>query len=268
MNNITIAQETIRITKARAYQYEDRTVRLPDADYDSVTVITPDDAAMLLSEPLPEPEQLISCKIEVTTEDSFSAAQRLENALVLNFANAHHAGGGFLLGANAQEEALCRCSTLYASLSSAEAAAMYRYHNTHISATDSDYMLLSRDVAVFRDHRCKLLPEPFHTSVITAPAPNRRGAAVFTSQKILSDTFLHRAWIILRIAVRYGYRNLVLGAWGCGAFGNQPRMVAECFRQALETDRLAMYFDTVCFAIYGSEQSKNYCAFQTVFPKQ
>ena len=265
MNRIAIAKETIQITAAGEYQYNSETVLLPAADFDSVVVITPTQAQELLDEPLPDPEQNAPCKIEVTTEDTFAAAQRLGDALVLNFANAHHPGGGFLLGATAQEEALCRCSTLYASINSTAAAEMYRYNNLHIRATDSDYMLLSRDVSVFRDPNCELLPEPFSAAVITAPAPNRRGAAVLTGKKTLEQTFLRRAAIILRAAVRYGYKNLVLGAWGCGAFGNDPDMVAKCFQQALAADSLTLYFDTVCFAVYGSEDSKNYQAFKSVF---
>ena len=265
MNNIRIAHETIKITQMREYQCGDETILMPPADYDSVIVIQPETAKELLGAPLPEEKGFAPCRILLTTDDSFTAAQPLENALVLNFANAHHAGGGFMLGANAQEEALCRCSTLYASITSDSAAEMYRFNNTHIRATESDYMLLSRDVLVFRNHKLELLKKPFRTAVITAPAPNRRGAAAFTSKKTLEETFLRRAGIILRIAVHYGYKNLVLGAWGCGAFGNDPVMVASCFKAALETDDLAYYFDTVCFAVYGSPESKNYHAFCSVF---
>ena len=252
MNNIAIAHETIKITGLGEYRIGEDTVQLPKADYDSVTVITPDSAKNLLEEPLTAEQRDTACSIEVTTEDTFAAAQRIGNALVLNFANA-------------QEEALCRCSTLYASITSAAASEMYRYNNTHLSATESDYMLLSQEVCVFRDHHCELLKEPFTAAVITAPAPNRRGAAVFASKKTLEETFLRRSAIILRTAVQYGYRNLVLGAWGCGAFGNDPDLVADCFRRALAQDDLMMYFDTVCFAVYGSESSKNYRAFQAVF---
>lgn len=265
MNNIAIAHETINITGLREYRIGEDTVLLPKADYDSVIVITPEAAEDLLHVDLPAEQRKVPCKTEVTTEDTFTAAHRLGNALALNFANAHHAGGGFMLGANAQEEALCRCSTLYASITSAAASEMYRYNNTHLHPTESDYMLLSQEVCVFRDEKCNLLKEPFSTAVITAPAPNRRGAAVFTSKKVLEQTFLRRTAIILRAAVHYGYRNLVLGAWGCGAFGNDPKMVADCFRQVLAQDDLAMYFDTVCFAVYGSDNSKNYLAFQAVF---
>ena len=192
-------------------------------------------------------------------------ADKGKKTAVLNFANPIKPGGGVLHGANAQEEALCRCSTLYASITSDSAAEMYRYNNTHLSATESDYMLLSQEVCVFRDHKCNLLQEPFSTTVITAPAPNHRGAAVFASKKTIEETFLRRISIILRTAVQYGYRNLVLGAWGCGAFGNDPEMVAKCFQQALAADSLTLYFDTVCFAIYGSEDGKNYQAFKSVF---
>ncbi len=264
MNRIAIAKETIRITNSREYQFEDETIRLPAADYDSVVVITPEDAAALLSEPLPEPENTDPCLIRVTDEDSFSAAQRLQNAAVLNFANAHHAGGGFLLGATAQEEALCRCSTLYASIHSETASEMYRYNNSHIHATDSDYMLLSQNVSVFRDKDCQLLREPFRTAVITAPAPNRRGAAVLTSAAVLEKTFLRRSRIILRICIKYGYRNLVLGAWGCGAFGNDPKLVAGCFKKAIEEDNIRSYFANICFALYGSKTDVKYLTFKSI----
>lgn len=99
------------------------------------------------------------CKVSVINADSFQAARQYENPLVMNFANAHNPGGGFKLGANAQEEALCRCSTLYASITSKEASKMYLYNNTHLSTVESDYMLYSPDVCVFRDEQYELLEE-------------------------------------------------------------------------------------------------------------
>ena len=97
------------------------------------------------------------CKIKIVNSDSFQAGRNYDNPLVMNFANAHHPGGGFLLGANAQEEFLCRCSTLYASLTSETASEMYRYNNSRISKVESDYMLLSPDVVVLRDEYYNLL---------------------------------------------------------------------------------------------------------------
>ncbi len=82
--------------------------------------------------------------------DSLQAAAGGENVLVMNFANAHVAGGGFWLGATAQEEALCRNSTLYASISSPAARALYRANNWPLHAMETDAMIYSPFVAVFR----------------------------------------------------------------------------------------------------------------------
>lgn len=265
MNNIAIANETIRITAQRYYQCGGQTILFPEAEYSAVEVISPERGAQLLQTDIAGMQQEHTCRITVTAEDSFAAAQRLQKALVLNFANAHHAGGGFLLGANAQEEALCRCSTLYASITSKAAEEMYRYNNTHLSAVESDYMLLSPEVLVFRNPQCELIAEPFSAAVITAPAPNRRGAAVFASANTVKQTFRRRIRIILRLAAEHGYRNLVFGAWGCGAFGNDPKLVAECFREALCEQEISRCFAEICFAIYGSETGRNYRAFSEVF---
>lgn len=265
MNNIAIAKETIEITKKKQYICDGQTVLLPDVDFAAVDVISPQDGEALLQKPLPETAASHSCVYSVTTEGSFGAALRFQKPMVQNFANAHHAGGGFLLGANAQEEALCRCSTLYASITSPAAKEMYRYNNTHLSAVESDYMLFSPNVLVFRDGRCELMPQTHPVTVMTIPAPNRHGAAALTSGAKIKETFQRRIRIMLRAAIEKGCRDLVLGAWGCGAFGNDPNVVAGCFRQALIDENLGTYFENVCFAIYGSPEGKNYRAFLQAF---
>lgn len=263
MGNIAIAKETLAVIKAGAYSYEGRTVRLPENDPAAVEVISPEAGAALLEAPLPEAGA--PCTITVTTDDSISAALKLRHPLVMNFANAHHAGGGFMLGANAQEEAICRCSTLFASITSQAAREMYGYNNTHLSAVESDYMLFSPEVTVFRDGACNFLPETAQISVMTVPAPNRRGAAVFASAGKIGEAMYRRISIMLRFAAQRGIRELVLGAWGCGAFGNDPQAVSGHFRRALLEDGLGAYFDTVVFAIYGKPDSKNYLAFKKTF---
>ena len=262
---IQVARETMTITKSGRYSWKGEERVLPKGDFGAVEVITPEFGAELLGRDFSGVLQGEMCRIEVTGEDSFQAAARLGRALVLNFANAHHPGGGFLIGARAQEEALCRGSTLYASISSEKAWEMYRYNNTHPSAVESDYMLLSPEICVFRDVDCELLERPFVASVITAPAPNRRGAALFASGNRIRETFLRRIRIIFRVAADRRYRALVLGAWGCGAFGNDPVMVAECFRTALVEDGFGRAFDTVVFAVYGKPDGPNLRAFREVF---
>ena len=264
MNNIAIANETIAITAAGFYELRGRRIDLPKEDYSAVEVWSPEKgAALVAATAIPEDAP---CRISVTTEDSFAAARRFDHPLVMNFANAHHAGGGFRLGANAQEEALCRCSTLYASIHSAKAGEMYRWNNTRFSAVASDYMLYSPRVCVFRDPARRLLPHPFMAAVATLPAPNRRGAAIFASRKTIAETMTRRIRILLAVAAHHGHRNLVLGAWGCGAFGNRPDDVSACFRQVLVEEHFGRLFDHVCFAIYGPEDGQNLRAFQTTFP--
>ena len=92
----------------------------------------------------------------------FEAASGMERTLVMNFANAHRPGGGFLNGARAQEESLCRCSTLYKSISS-DKGEMYVIITILINPCDSDYMLLSPSVYVYRSFTGELLDYPFWT---------------------------------------------------------------------------------------------------------
>lgn len=261
MNLIAAAKESIRIAKEKKYSIDGVENALPDKDYSRVIVITPEDGASLVSADRSGRESEKPCKVSVTTESSFEAAERYNVPFVMNFANAHVPGGGFLLGARAQEEALCRCSTLYTSIASDSAKEMYHYNNTHISSTESDYMLLSPDVCVFRDNDLNFLEKPFMAAVITAPAPNRRGAAFAESKKNIEEVFRRRIRIILAAAVEYGYKDLVLGAWGCGAFGNSPEMVSGVFRELLVDEGFIKYFDNICFAVYGRTDGRNYKAF-------
>lgn len=265
LNLISAAKEAINITEAKKYQCGDNEVLLPDLDYSHVIVISPETGDKLISAGRDADED--GCRICVSRESSFGAAGWYNVPLVMNFANAHVPGGGFLLGAKAQEEALCRCSTLYASITSEKAKEMYRYNNSHLSAVESDYMLLSPDVCVFRNDELSPLPEPFLAAVITAPAPNRRGAAMLITEKKAREVFRRRIRIIFCAAAEYGYKDLVLGAWGCGAFGNSPDMVAEVFRELLIDENYVKYFDNICFAVYGSEDSKNYKAFCNMLEK-
>ena len=267
MNYIQIAKESIRITKERKYDYEGREVTLPNGDLENVIVISPQMGERMLEEDLSPYYRDASCEFFVWNADSFQAARKLNAPLVMNFANAHVAGGGFLLGATAQEEALCRCSTLYASIHSKHASEMYRYNNANLSPVESDYMLLSPEVYVFRDEKCQLLEAPVRVGVITIPAPNRHGAAILASSSVIRETMQRRIRIMLRVAAKQGYKELVLGAWGCGAFGNNPKDVAAYFKRVLVQEEYGRCFEKVCFAIYGKEDGKNITAFRDAFER-
>ncbi|MEM1182700.1 MAG: TIGR02452 family protein, partial [Acidobacteriota bacterium] len=109
--------------------------------------------------------------IDATTQEASLQLADEGDVAALNFASARNPGGGFLGGARAQEEEVCRCSGLYRCL--VTAPEYYTYHRAHRSLLYSDRMIYSPKVPFFRTAaKQPLLEEPFLVSVITAPAPN------------------------------------------------------------------------------------------------
>ncbi len=161
--------------------------------------------------------------------------------MALNFANGIHPGGGFLSGARAQEEVLCRSSTLYRTLLG---DAMYEAHRERPLPDSTDWAIYSPNVPVFRTDDGTNLERPWLLSFITCAAPY----APRIGQPGSGDLMEQRIHRVLEISRAFGHTELVLGAWGCGAFANDPHRTAEDFRQALEGD-FAGVFSEVVFAI-------------------
>lgn len=203
-------------------------------------------------------------KIKVIEKDSFEAARDYINPLVMNFASATHKGGGFLKGSHAQEESLCRCSTLYASLTDENAQQYYEYNRSLHSPLYSDYMLLSPNVCVFRNARLNLLQKPYNVAVATVPAPNLR--TIHVAQAELTLLMLKRIRLFLSMAAQKGYKNLILGAWGCGAFRHNPYDVAKYFHKVLLDEGFAALFDNIVFAIV--KNNDNLTAFRKVLSER
>ena len=190
-------------------------------------------------------------RFAVTGGSSLWEARQLpEPVAVLNFASARNPGGGYLNGAQAQEEALCRASALYTCL--LEAPAYYEHHRAVRDPFYSDRVIHSPGVPVFRDDRGHLLDEPVEVGFVTSPAPN---AGVIRQQvperkDEIPAALATRAARVLETAAANGYRNLVLGAWGCGVFQNDPAMVAGSFRDLLGPGgRFEGTFEQVVFGI-------------------
>jgi len=204
--------------------------------------------------------------VEVVNESTLVAARRLstegDDAAGLVFASARNPGGGFLTGARAQEEDIARASALHACL--ATAGGFYEHHRASHDLRYSDRVIYAPRVPVFRDS-LKLLDRPFTLSMLVAAAPNLR--AVLSNQPALADTVpavvRGRAIRVLEVAAAHGHRRLVLGAWGCGVFGNDPTVVAEAFATALATVNV---FDHVVFAVLDrGPVTTTYDAFADVF---
>ncbi|WP_067567566.1 TIGR02452 family protein [Nocardia acidivorans] len=223
----------------------------------------------------PEPVS-VSVRSEVTTvitvtgESSLAAARRMlaadpEPVAVLNFASARNPGGHYLAGARTQEEALCRASALYTTL-----LAVPQYYEHHRRTPDpfySDRVILSPAVPVFRDDAGNLLDNPYPVGFLTCPSPRTNVIARELPGEVsrIPAVLATRAERILETAV--GYRRLVLGAWGCGAYGNDPAVVAGVFQALLaERGRFNGHFDEVTFAILDRTPGETtLTAFRTVF---
>ena len=262
--NRKVARETMKITEQGFYIKDDRRIDLIGGEFDKAVVILPENVEDF-SKKLPVPSDEDFPEILISSEDSFTAVKNLKNCLVMNFANAHYPGGGFLSGANAQEENLCRESTLYKSLASDEADSMYAYNNRHRNPCKYNAMIISPNVCVFRDIKDELLDEPFLTSVITIPALNKNGGARNIPQEKIDDVMKERLRNMFTAAAYFGYKNLILGAWGCGAFGHNPETVAKYFYEVLIDEKFASYFEKIIFAILDRGKKKNLTAFQEVF---
>lgn len=219
--------------------------------------------------PVPATDGAAETFFEVTGESSLEAARRLSGEVaVLNFASARNPGGGYLNGAQAQEEALCRASALYTCL--IEAPQYYDHHRAHRDPFYTDRVIHSPAVPVFRDDRGRLLDEPYPVAFLTSPAPNagviRRTAPERAAE--LPRVLAVRAERVLETAATHGYRRLVLGAWGCGVFQNDPAQVAGAFRSLLGPDgRFGATFDHVVFGVLDRRpDSPVREAFARVFP--
>ena len=185
--------------------------------------------------PLPTPGSIpfAEKRIRVTKQTTLLASRRLIEAgskpLALNFANGVQPGGGFLGGARAQEEVLCRSSALYVTIVGDQMCVEHRQRSRPDS---TDWAIYSQDVPVFRTDPGTELEHPWLLSFITCAAPYAPAVGQPESGDLLQPG-IHR---LLAIARACRYSALVLGAWGCGALGNDVRRTAVDFRHALETD--------------------------------
>lgn len=219
--------------------------------------IAPDEAL-----PIPQRNRVDETRIQVINGTTLSASLRLVERglrpLALNFANGIHPGGGFLDGARAQEEVLCRSSALYATL---VGDPMYDAHRNREQPDSTDWAIYSPDVPVFRNDDGTALAQPWPLSFITCAAPY----APEIGQPKSGDLLRQRIHRLLLIASARGHTALVLGAWGCGAFGNDPHRTAVDFRHALE-HAFKGVFDDVVFAIADWSPQRRYLGpFRNVF---
>ncbi|TWU02909.1 TIGR02452 family protein [Stieleria varia] len=263
-----LAQETLDLVEAGEYQADGLTVNFAEQQESAVRgtrLYRPDEIVALSASPADENPTIHV--VDGTTQVVAQAMSKHGEVALLNFASARNPGGGFLNGAKAQEEDLCRCSGLYPCL--IQCMEYYETNRAQSSLLYTDHMIFSPSVPFFKTRGTGvLLAEPFFASVITAPAPNSgpflRGNPGATEE--LEQTFERRWRNVLRISRDQSVKRLLLGAWGCGAFGGDPVMASRTAKSAIEKDGGGI--DEIVFAIPGKgRQSKaNLDAFRQFVP--
>lgn len=221
--------------------------------------------------------------VTVSKNKTFEAALKLRQQFpdfkiaVHNFASATNPGGGVTRGSRAQEECLCRCSTLYPALNTkALWGQFYQFHRNRHDVRYTDACIYTPGVLIIKTdtEAPERMPETQWCSVdvLTCAAPNLRaipnnamnpgtGAPVKVSDRELLELHKKRARHMLAAAAVNGAKVLVLGAFGCGAFQNKPEVVARAYRETI--DEFAPYFERIEFAVYCSpRESKNYEVFR------
>lgn len=173
---------------------------------------------------------VLSDSVQKLTTVECILRNRCKRVLALNFANALYAGGAYRLGGNAQEESICRASLLYYTIR--EEKEFYANNRKRASALYTDGMILSENVPIIRDDSGALLDERMTADFVTCPAVNRHELLPW-NRKHANEVMERRIEKIVSFVQSQKPDVMVLGAFGCGAFGNKREVILPFFEKAI-----------------------------------
>lgn len=247
--NVQILEDTLSIFKKGKYKKDGKTIRtkLSRKQMEECYVYLPENVQDIMNRKDFEHVHVMGrVGVGCRNIDSFGMAQeqhkwkflfsgkKANNILVLNFANPINPGGGVRRGARAQEEDLCRKSSLLLSLESNQAQQYYKYNRSLNTYMGSDAIILTPNVEIIKDVNGELLDDSIIVSVMTCAAPMITQGMERLSYEQYQELFYNRICGMLKCAAYWGYQALVLGAFGCGAFGNDAKLVSDLFYKALK----------------------------------
>lgn len=283
MDRKATAKETLKIMERGSYEINGKTIdisKMHAASIDNSMLFTPMQAEEILAQ-YPETDSGIFSEINKLETNKTKTIVHVVNCStvdvilklnsdgilnpgVLNFASAKNPGGGFLNGAMAQEESLAASSGLYQTLIKNED--YYINNRKFPSMIYTDHAIYSPEVVFFRDGDFRLLEMPVTASVLTLPAVNM-GQVILKGEDVqeAEKAMRRRMKLALALFAKMGIRHLVLGAYGCGVFRNDPYQVACWWKELLENS-FAGSFDSVTHAVLD-RSAKGDCirAFEEVF---
>lgn len=261
MTNKGMAKDTLEILAKKYYINKDNQKITIEKELEICTQKT----VLFSSEDLYEmTENVLSegnfeTKFEVWNFSSLKAILKLaeeedqHKIMCLNFASAKNPGGGFINGAEAQEESLARTSALYET--QLQAWDYYKIHRDMESCFYTDMMIYSPQVPVFRKDKGELLLKPVFCNFITSPAVNagvvkrqepERAGEIYDAMDVRMDK-------MLALALSQGNETLILGAWGCGVFKNDPKEIVDLFKKHLH-GKYKNQFKRVVFAVLTKKE--------------
>ena len=252
---------------------------------ESVKKATASQKLILEGDHLPEQKKDIykdAAKVIVSGKRTYeaAAAYKENHVAVHNFASASNPGGGVVNGASAQEECLCRCSGLYFCLNSPIMwDGFYKPHRDAHDPIHNDDIIYTPGVTVFKTDTAspQLMNESewYDVDVITCAAPNLRdqpsnlyNTGDGNKQVVMKDKdllALHEKKLrrILEVVLSEGCDTVILGAFGCGAFQNNPEVVALANKNVIKDYLHA--FKNIEFAVYCSPRDdRNFKIFERV----
>ena len=187
------------------------------------------------------------CEVIFDKNDTISSiiylTRRGFKVCALNFADAITPGGLVYQGEVTQEEDLCRCSNLYESLVKDDCIEnYYKYNRVTGTSKYSDRVIYSKGVTILRESlNYTLLSKPLKCDIVTCPAP-----IVYSDVNDYYKVITNRIRGILKVVSSHNVNAIVLGAWGCGAFGGDARIVGKAFAEVI---REFTNFDLVVFSV-------------------
>lgn len=248
-----LAQETVEISREGRYFLGNQVIMFDAA---RPTQLWTGEALDQLTGETDLPASGPAAAVEVRGEGTVDAIFRLAGGEtlcprigVLNFASAKNPGGGFLNGSVAQEECLAFCSNLYRTQTTGQGPRYYEINRASRNPVYTDTMLIG-DVTFFRTSDYALTEFCVTCPVITAPAVNmgivlRNGDSVERAKAVMKG----RMKKILALFAKWGCTDLILGAYGCGVFRNDPEDVARFWQELLEGEGWGRLFVRVTFSI-------------------
>jgi uncharacterized protein (TIGR02452 family) len=248
---IQIAEETLQIQNQGYYTYNGKRVDfglMQKLSEETSELITPQEGQRILGS-LHIPEVKRTPRYIVKNQSTVDVITDTADTLaVLNFASAKNPGGGFLRGSIAQEEALAYTSGLYNT--QIKHPDYYEANKECKTMMYTDHAIYSPSVVFFRADNFHFLPSPVKAAILTIPAVNMREVIAHKEDaEKAKQVMKNRMRLILAIFAQYGHKIIVLGAFGCGVFGNNANEIARWWKELLKDEGYGSLFDEVIFAV-------------------